>query len=294
MLGLRTAVVLPVLTSTVVLLATPCAAFESSDWQLDAGILWDDNINRAKAGPDVRADSIYSLNLGKSRTYSLTPNARLIVTANLSGERFQTYTGLGNISAGAEAVYQYRGSAAFDATTLGLFGRVSTTKYQTDLRSGASTSFGVSLSQALTDRISGFAALAQNKRNANSAVFNTADTSFRMNLDYAWSRTGTLYMGAEYRDGDIVSTGQSSLENITIAKVFVADDAYTALPFFSYRFGGTTVLTTLGYNWALGPKSSVDFSWRWVESTPLLRPTWATSARSYVTNQVGLNYLMRF
>ena len=146
----------------------------------------------------------------------------------------------------------------------------------------------------MTDRINLFGALGYNGRSANSVVFQTADTSLRMNLDYALRSHGTLYLSAEYRDGDIVSTGRSSLENVTVAKVLVQDDAYAGGQFFSYRFGGTTVLTTLGYNVGLGARDSIDISWRRVESTPNVRPAWATSPNSYVTNQVSASYLMRF
>ena len=139
-----------------------------------------------------------------------------------------------------------------------------------------------------------FAALASNQRAATSAVFRTADTSLRFNVDYSMRNNATLYLSGEYRDGDIVSTGRSSLENITLAKVLVQDDAYAGGQFFSYRFGGSTVLATVGYNIGLGAKDSMDFSWRYVQSTPTLRPSWATSPLSYTTNQLSASYLMRF
>ncbi|TAF79645.1 MAG: hypothetical protein EAZ54_08190, partial [Curvibacter sp.] len=119
-------------------------------------------------------------------------------------------------------------------------------------------------------------------------------TSLRFNLDYSLRNNATVYLSGEYREGDIVSTGLSSLENITLAKVLVQDDAYIGGKFFSYRFGGSTVLATLGYNVGLGARDSMDFAWRYVESTPTLRPAWATSPRSYTTNQLSASYLMRF
>jgi hypothetical protein len=50
----------------------------------------------------------------------------------------------------------------------------------------------------------------------------------------------------------------------------------------------------MGYNLGLGACDSLDFSWRRVQSTPGLRPAWATSPSSYVTNQLSASYLMRF
>ncbi|MDR7306949.1 uncharacterized protein YhjY with autotransporter beta-barrel domain [Rhodoferax saidenbachensis] len=262
--------------------------------QVDAGYTWDDNITRSKLATDIRGDGIYAFNAGQTRAISLSGTSRLLLTGSVGGERFQTYNGLSNISLTGEAVYQYRASSEFDEPTFGLFSRVTALKHQSSLRDGYRYSVGASVMQPLTDRINLFGALGYNGRYANSTVFQTADTSLRVNLDYALRGSATLYMSAEYRDGDIVSTGRSSLENVTVAKVLVQDDAYAGGQFFSYRFGGTTVLTTLGYNIGLGARDSIDIAWRRVESTPGMRPAWATSPNSYVTNQVSASYLMRF
>jgi uncharacterized protein with beta-barrel porin domain len=272
--------------------------FEPGDddgaWQIDAGSTWDDNITRAKAGSDVRADSIYNINASRSATVYRAGNSRVILTGVAGGERFHSTNGLSNVSLTGEAVYQYRASSDFDTPTYGIFGRVTALKHQSNLRDGARYAIGMTAMQPFTDRLTGFVALSHNRRSANSTVFTTADSSLRANLDLALRSGATLYVTGEYRDGDIVSTGRSSLENITIAKVLVQDDAYTGGQFFSYRFGGTTLLTTVGYNVGLGPRDSIDIAWRRVESTPTVRPSWATSPNSYITNQVSASYLMRF
>jgi len=269
-------------------------AYEDSQLQVEAAYTWDSNINRARPGEDMRNDSIYSLNFSKSRTYSLSENSRFIVTATLGGDRFQYYAGLSQANAGIEGLYQYRASSDFDTATWGLFARASAASYQTTLRDGYQTTLGASVSQAWTDRINAFVAISANSRRAESAVFSTKDGSVRTNIDYALRSGSTLYFSGEYRNGDLVSTGQSSLESVTIANMMVADDAYPGMQFFSYRFTGTTLLATIGYNVGLGPRSSLDLSWRRVEATPEKRPFWATSYPSYITTQIGASYLMRF
>ena len=107
-------------------------------------------------------------------------------------------------------------------------------------------------------------------------------------------RAETIYLSGEYRRGQIVSTGLPSLENIEIADVFVQDDAYPGGQFFSYRFDGRTVLSTLGYNVGLGPRHSLDLSWRRAQSTPGFRPEFATSPKSYIADQYSIVYLIRF
>lgn len=261
---------------------------------LDAGFTFDDNTTRAKVSADKLSDSAYSLNISKSKFFPVSTQSRLLLTGVVGAERFQTYTGLSNIGAAAEAELQFRESSEFLAPTLGFFAKIKVEDYQSHLRDGNRYTLGVSLSQPLTDRINLFTALASNQRTSKSQVFSTVDTSARLNLDYALSSHKALYLNAEYRLGDVVSTGRSSLESVTISKVFVLDNAFTGGEFFSYKINGSTWLTTVGYNHALGPNGSIDVAWRRVESTPELRPAWATSPRSYVSNQLLATFLLRF
>ena len=269
-------------------------AFDDDDEiTVDSGIAYDDNINRAKEGSGVLSDTAYSLNVSKTRMVFLSSNTRMLFTGIVGGERLQNHNGLSRASIGGEAALQYRGSAEFDAPTWGLLAKVSGEDFQSTLRDGVRYAGGLTVQQPLTDRISLFGALMQNVRRANSDAFNTTDTSLRLNLDYAL-QGATLYFTGEYRSGDIVSTARPSLENVTIAKVFVQDDAYPGGQLFSYRFPGNTVLATIGYNIGLGARDSLDLSWRRVESTPNERPVWAISPNSYISNQLSANYLMRF
>jgi uncharacterized protein with beta-barrel porin domain len=262
--------------------------------QVEAGAVYDDNVTRAKAGVDRVGDHSYAINISKVLRQPLSANARLMWTGTLGGEKFRRYNGLSRLSLGGEVEYQYRASADFSEPTWGVFARLTGEAFESELRDGYRFSTGVTLRQPLTDRINLFAALSHNQRHASSEVFSTVDNSVRGNLDYALSDKGILYLGAEYRRGDIVSTGRASLEAVTVADVFAQDDAYAGGQMFSYRFRGTTSLLTMGYNLAVGPRDSIDFSWRHIRSTPGLRPSFVTSPRSYRANQLSVVYLMRF
>ncbi|MEO7940530.1 MAG: autotransporter domain-containing protein, partial [Burkholderiaceae bacterium] len=262
--------------------------------QVEAGAAYDDNVTRAKAGADRMGDHSYTVNISKGLRQPLSENSRLMWTGTLGGEKFRQYNGLSRVSLGGEVEYQYRASSEFNEPTFGAFARLTGEAFESELRDGYRFSAGVSLRQALTDRINFFGALSHNRRHASSEVFSTIDNSMRGNVDYALSDKGILYLGAEYRRGDIVSTGRPSLENATVADVFVQDDAYPGGQLFSYRFRGSTTLLTMGYNLAVGPRDSIDFSWRLIRSTPGLRPSFVTSPRSYRANQLSVVYLMRF
>ena len=175
-----------------------------------------------------------------------------------------------------------------------MFVQSSAERYESALRNGYRYSLGASVQKPLTDRINLLGAISHNERFGRSSVFNNRFNAVRFNADYTLSTTETIYVTGEYRRGQIVSTGLPSLENIEVADVFVQDDAYPGGQFFSYRFDGRTVLSTLGYNLGLGPRHSLDLSWRRAQSTPNFRPAFATSPSSYVADQYSIVYLIRF
>ena len=263
------------------------------DIQIDAGYVFDDNVTRGKDSAEKLSDRSYSVNLNKTWVFPITEHTRTLLTGSLGGEKFQNYNGLSRVSGGVQGQFQYRGSAEFSAATYAVFARAFADYYESDLRGGQRYSAGISVAQPLTDRIRLFGALTHNERNAASDVFNIRDNSARLNADYALSPAGTVYLGGEVRRGDAVSTGRASLASLDVARASGRDDAFPG-QLFSYRFDARTVLTTLGYNLGFGPRDSLDFSWRRIEATPVLRVSFDTSAQSYISNQYSIVYLLRF
>ena len=263
--------------------------------RVEAAIVWDDNVNRARDADDKLADRVYSLNVGKSAAVPLSEHARLIATGFGAGDKFARHPGLDRFTLGGQAELQYRTSGEFSSPTFGLQGRLTFDEHAGQLRSGHRYSLALTYRQALTDRIELFGALAANRRNADNTVFDAKDTSVRLNVDYALTHSGVLYVGGEYRDGDMVSTLPESPAYASFAKAFVRDDAYGSDPRFAYRYDAKTTLWTLGYNWALGPRDSLDFSLRRAASKPTAPASPVYGAQSkYTANQFSLAYLMRF
>jgi len=276
------------------LAGTQSAPLTRLDLQVDAGYLYDDNVTRSRTPGEILSDHAYSLNVTKAQIVPVNENTRALLTYFAGGETFQNYDGLNRLQAGARGELQYRGSGEWDAPTLSLFARIAGERYESTLRNGYRYSVGASVRQPVTDRIDVFGALSHNERYANSGVFTGRDNSARINVDYSLSRTETLYLTGEYRRGDIVSTGSASLDNLSIAKVLVPDDAYPGRQFFSYRFDANTALLTVGYNVGFGPRDSLDLSWRRAEAKPFERWAYSTAPSTYVVNQYSLVYLTRF
>ncbi|MGH8674559.1 MAG: autotransporter outer membrane beta-barrel domain-containing protein, partial [Burkholderiales bacterium] len=266
--------------------------------RVEAALTLDDNVNRARDGADKIGDDAYSVNVSKSMIFPTGSNSRVLVTGFLNGEKLRRTVGLERVSGGAQGEFQYRTSGDFGAPTFGVFGRAVFDDYHSQLRSGYRTSLGVNYRQALTDCIDLFAALAGNRRHAESTVFDARDWAFRFNLDYSLGRTGAVYLGGEYRRGDTVTSAPVSLAYGDLAKASAPDDAYVGRGLVAYRYEAKTVLWTLGYNRPLGARDSIDFSWRRAEATPT--SSGATGLYSagggsrYYANQYSIAYLMRF
>jgi hypothetical protein len=262
---------------------------------VDAGFAWDDNVTRGREAGDKLSDRIFSLGASATRPFTLNPNTRLQVTALASGEKFDRHAGLGRFSAGAQGEVQYRASGAYDAITFGFVGRAMYEQFESRLRTGPRYFVGVNARRALTDRIELFAEAGTNIRSARSEVFTWRDVSAKVNLDYSLGRMGVVYMSGEYRSGDTVSTGHPSLANLGVAEVFAVDDAFDGSDLVAYRFDARSWLGTVGYNYPLGARDSIDLSFRRIQATPRGRPAFDFSGPlRYIDNQYSIVYLMRF
>lgn len=265
---------------------------------LEATYTYDNNLNRApSSGPNL-SDHILSLNVGTGTALSVSTNARVVVNAFLEGDKLVYYEDLGRFSGGAHGELQYRTSAAFGAPTFGVFGRAIADQYQSDLRSGHRLALGLSWRQPLTDRVELFGTFTRTTRDAAHRAFETRDNAARLNIDYSVG-PGTLYGAAEYRRGDTVSSVLPGFETAVASKASVRDDAYFDHALFAHRYDAKTWIGTLGYNWPLGARDSLDFSARRAYATPTNMldaggGPYAGGPPSYTANQFSAAYLMRF
>jgi outer membrane autotransporter protein len=262
---------------------------------VEAAYLWDDNVNRAPdAGPKL-GDHTFSLNASSNFTFPLGGHTRFLLSPFLETDKLYRYDGLDRVSLGAQADLQYRTSAEFTAPTFALFVRGTYDDYHSELRTGSRWSFGASVRQPLTDRIDLFGAITRNVRDADNAVWDTKDTSVRLNLDYAVG-PGTLYLGGQYSDGDAVSSVGPGFETAVATKATVRDDAYDQT-LFAHRYDARTWVGTLGYNYPLGARDSLDLSLRYAYSKPtdqLGGSTYGGGEITYTARQLLLSYLTRF
>jgi len=270
--------------------------------RVEASLTSDDNVTRA-GGSDALRDSILGVRVSKGLTLPVSSRTRAVVQGFVGGEKFHTYDGLSHNFFGGQADLQFRSSGEFGAATYSAFARTQAEYYKSELRDGYRHAYGVSVLKPLTDRVQFLGALQQNISDGKSAVFDTQNTSLRGNFDWTIGTWNTVYLGAEYRKGDFVSTACFACDpNKTAGLVntanpnIIEDDAFTDTVRNAYRLKANIVVATLGYNRAFSSGQSLDLSWRRAQSS-LAQSAVAPATKSdfnYTVNQYSLAYLVRF
>jgi len=75
----------------------------------------------------------------------------------------------------------------------------------------------------------------------------------------------------------------------------VLDDAFPGKQLFAYRSDARTWISTVGYNLPLGQQTSIDISWRRVQSTPTAQLGFEVQGSlRYVDNQYSIVLLKVF
>jgi len=293
-----------VVTGALAAISAPATAADPAatpGLRVDASYNWDNNINRGTAADTVKDWSL-GVRAAVSGVLPVSTHTRAIVQAFGGTERFRTYNGLSKNFIGVQGDFQYRAGGEFGRATYGAFYRIQGEDYESKLRDGYRSAFGVSVLKPWTDRINLFAAVTENITNDNSEVFDTKSTSLRGNLDWALGKRNVIYLGAEYRHGDSVSSVCRNCDLTrtlgliaTAGSHIVQDDAFNDPVRDAYKIKANTWVFNAGYNVAITGGQSLDLSWRRVLSKGLnpVFPATQSDINYYVT-QYSAAYLVRF
>jgi len=268
-------------------------------FRAEASYTTDSNVTRAPAG-DALSDRILGVRVSAGGVIPLSTRTRVAVQGFAGIQKFGTYTGLSNNFIGTQGDFFFRSSGEFTAATYGAFVRTAKEEYESTLRDGYRHAFGVTVQKPLTDRVQLFGGLTRNISDGKSTVFDARNTALRGNADWTLARWNTVYLGAEYRTGDSVSTVSRNdpirtLGFVNTASAIIQDDAFNDTPRDAYRLKAHTVIATLGYNRAFGERHAVDISLRRVQSSVqnAVAPASGSDLR-YTANQISVAYLGRF
>lgn len=276
--------------------AGPVAAQTRITYRVDAGYTSDDNVSRSfDYTKQARADQSVFADLNASMALPLSQRVRLILGGVAGVEKFFEFDGLSKASVGGSANLQFRPSGSFGAPTWSLFARTAADSFDSNLRDGYRHSFGLQVRKPLTDAIEASVAAQYNIRDGKSIVFDNKEWAAKLNVDYNIFGRSTLYFGAEYRNGDTVSSGPISFGILSLADALVFDDVFTDRNLVAYKLKAETLIGTIGYNMPIGQRYALDLSYRYVRTTPSEQTSAiAVSNPRYTANLITLSFLVRF
>ncbi len=221
---------------------------------------FDNNVTTAQDDADIRESGFASAGANVEYFRQLNLFTSLQLRGSLQGEYWNSFDGLNNGKATAMARLLYRGNGDFFTPTLAAWLSASVLEFDSAIRDSNEYRAGAYALEQLTTQLTGRFALMANVRQSDGEVFDLSGYSASLNIDWVPAPRSTVYGGYQYYVGGVTSTAASSLAIVQAAEAIEPDDAFGGLAggLNAYRLDATAQIVTLGYNYALTRKLSVD------------------------------------
>lgn len=232
----------------------------------EAGIGFDDNVANVKQGGAERDDLFVQLGATAQTAWRLTPSSAMLWRFQLDAQRFFEHEGLSHADPALRWDWLYRPGADFHAPTLGIAATVLWSEFDSGLRDAAEYRAAVFAQQQLTTRIGWRLGWSASWREAQDQdVFDGGARSATLDLDWQLSRRFALYLGYQYRDGDLISTAPAPAPAVlSAARAFAADDVFPGET--AFRLSSRAQVGTAGVNYSVSPRFAVDVQTRYIEA----------------------------
>jgi len=248
------------------------AVCSAGDWLFDAnvGILYDNNLTRAQAPADVRADGAAVLAASVGSLFALGGSDTISLGADLRGEAYWRFHGLNVIGLGADASYRHKFGLGWSAPWLLARASASYDDYQGNVRTGPRYVIFAELGKRFTESFDASFGGACDRRYArydqpvvpgiSGKPFDLSGASVYVRASYAVNESLALGARLSVRRGDVESTTRPNFA-IFEASSAIAPDPTFGPDFFAYRLRGTTDVAALTASWALDDRSSINLSY---------------------------------
>ena len=243
-----------------------------ADWGFDADatLAYDDNLSRASAPADVRADWALAIALTASSFAAPGPFDAFMVAIRGGAEGFHRYHGLDNGSIEATASYRRKWGLGPEAPWVLLEASAAYYDYDVDLRTGprfaARVGVGKRFGESLEARIALFGELRRSPYGEpdvpgiSGKVFNLDGHGIDVSGSYALGDDIALAIGTTWRRGDVVSTASETTQIVSGATA-IAEDPTFGEDLYDYRLRGTTRSVDLTISRALGNRASINLTY---------------------------------
>ncbi len=221
---------------------------------------FDNNVTTAQDDADIRESGFASAAGHVDYFRQLNLFTSLQLRGSLQGEYWNSFDGLNNGKATAMARLMYRANGDFFTPTLAAWLSASAWEFDSAIRDSNEYRAGAYALEQLTTQLTGRFALMANLRESDGRVFDLSGYSASLNIDWIPAPRSTVYAGFQYYTGGVTSTATPSLAIGLAAEAIEPDDAFGGLAggLRAYRLDATAQIFTLGYNYAITRKLSVD------------------------------------
>ena len=269
-----------------------------SDWTVAASgsLSHDDNVGNAQYYSGKFADSSASANLSLLQVLTLGEGLSLAAGGDVAGQAYAHLSGLNN--AALDAVLSLKQKWGLGAYAFWTRAGISVGRVNFDDGYRDSTLYRASIEagKRLDERFNLWAAYSYEHRSADPVptdlygvsndVFTLTGKSFKAGTQYLLAERISLTLGALFRHGDVVSSGQENA-NIYFNSRAVAPDPTFGPEEYAYKLYGTTFGARLGAEYAMTVHSLIGIGFQRLE-------THARGGTSYADSQSELTWNYRF
>jgi len=254
-------------TALPILLSPDVYAGSDTFIDFEATMGFDDNVTRAAENIDIEHDSFLTVAGTGGMVLMRGNTGTLIAKAAIDVNTFARFSGLSHVSAFGKLGYTLGFGSSFGAPWLSLDASYGAVEFVSDQRDSNVLSTVATMGMQIDDATSLRLGLSYRDRDAENSAFDTQNSSFFINLDWAITSKNIVYITYKIQTGDTFSsaeTGTVDLSVIDASHALVADDVFDGKT--TYRLDAKTQFVTLGYNLVRDLHSSFDFSARYLES----------------------------
>lgn len=250
------------------------AASKPYSFNLNTGILYDDNVARAVLSQDIVSDTIFNLGFSADYRFPQSEHSVILLSAGVDSYHYQDFDKLSNTIFSTRADYEIQPGHEFTSPWYLISVEYSLSNYSSSLRDSAGFSFELSSGKRMTDRISIRGGLVFENYSADVDEFDIKNRRIYLSSDYKLSGSSILYLTLSYTDGDTAT----STTDLTTASSKVSRDVRQAhhIPGelssqplrsddafnngFVYKLDTESTSIHLGHNFALSSHQSIDTS----------------------------------
>ena len=237
---------------------------------VDAGFVYEDNVNLAEMERDTRSDTAVGTSVSAGALAYPTGDSVVSLTGDAIGAAYLRFGGLSNLYLGATAAFRHKFGLGAQAPWVRVAGSAARLEYRDDVRDGWRHRLAAAVGKRFGEQWEVRAEYAFERRTADHEtavtprlpgdVFDQTSHTVSVRGSYQPSKTIVVFAGYAVRQGDVASTTPRN------ADIFAASSAVTADPAFgpdalAYKIDATTHLLGAGLSFALGDRSSFNLGY---------------------------------